>query len=170
VSRAGERAALWMVGRVGGVKAIASFDIKDGRLAFINEEWVGKWDHTRYELAEHDGKLTGTARRESGETLTVTGIPAPALRREAAAWGSPIALLSGQDLAAWSVLSATKPGNWSLAGGTLPERQQRRQPTHPGRISGLPARPRIQLPRGLEQRHVPARPLRNSARRGSRQR
>jgi hypothetical protein len=108
---------LSLVPRVGGVKRIAAFEIKDGHLVFSNTEWFGKWESVRYDLTVRDGALSGTAARESGPVMPVTGSRAPALRRKISAWGSPIPLTG--DLAQWKVLSPTKPGNWTLRDGVL---------------------------------------------------
>lgn len=109
---------LRIVPRVGGVKPVAAFDLRDGRLTFSNVEWVGKWERVAYQLELRDGAATGTAMRESGPVLTVAGVRAPALDRSAATWGRPVRL----DFSAWRVMSATKPGNWSEAGGALSNR------------------------------------------------
>lgn len=119
LSRSAAGPQLRIVPRVGGVKLVPAFEMRDGRLVFSNEEWWGHWEHIRYELTIAEGKLSGTARRQSGEAMRVSGVPAPALARNPGAWVHPVALLGGPDLSGWKVVSATKPGNWSLNEGTL---------------------------------------------------
>ncbi len=119
MTRTGDVPQLRIVPRVGGVRAVPLFQIRDGRLTFSNQEWVGKWEQIRYEFTARDGRLAGAARRESGESMAVEGVRAPALDRKAGRMGRPFALLSGPGLAGWKVLSPAKPGNWSLDDGTL---------------------------------------------------
>jgi len=106
-----------IVPRVGGVKAIDAYSLNRDHLSFSNTEWVGKWEQVKYDLFLRDGRVEGTATRESGTAVPVAGIPAPPLRREIRKWGAPIDLTT--DLATWKVMSPTKPGNWTLDGGVL---------------------------------------------------
>jgi hypothetical protein len=112
-------AALRVVARVGGAKPIKNFEVRDGRLIFSNSEWFGRYEKVAYDLRLSGDRLTGTAVRESGESARVTGVRVPALDRKVKAWGKPVQLFSGKDLAGWKVLSTTKPGNWTAVDGVL---------------------------------------------------
>jgi hypothetical protein len=104
-----------IVPRVGGVKGVKPFRFEGAVLTFSNVEWFGKWDRVDYKLEFSGDSVGGTASRESGPVMKVTGVRAPSLDRTATAWGHAVPL----DWAAWKVMSATKPGNWSPAGGVF---------------------------------------------------
>lgn len=101
-----------IVPRVGGVKPVEKFDLKEDRLTFSNTEWVGKWEQIRYDLTLRDGRVIGTATRESGAANPVAGVRAPELKRRVESWGPPAALT-------WKVNSPTKPGNWTVAENSI---------------------------------------------------
>lgn len=119
LSKAAGGARLRVVGRVGGPKPVPEFQLEGNRLRFHMQDWFGRYERVDYDLALAGGAVTGSALRESGGRMTVTGERAPALARPMPeAWDAPIDLLAGDDLSLWKP-TGTKPGNWTLAGGVL---------------------------------------------------
>jgi hypothetical protein len=89
---AGERArpAIRIVGRTGSVHSVHKVIARDDRLTF--DDGPGQW-----RIFAKDHKLTGQT--PQGQ---LTGVPAPALNRQApAAWSTPEPLFNGRDLTGW---------------------------------------------------------------------
>lgn len=65
-------------------------------------------------------KLAGTVIDENGKTIQWTAVRAPALlATKAAAWGRPIQLFNGKDLAGWKLRNNAHPNCWSVSGGAM---------------------------------------------------
>ncbi len=111
------KARLRVVGRVGGPKLIPEFQLEGNRLRFYLQDWFGRYERVDYDLLLERGAIRGSAVRETGGRMVVTGERAPALARPVPkAWGEPIHLLDS--FSRWRP-TGTKPGNWKLAGGVL---------------------------------------------------
>ncbi len=72
-----------------------------------------------WELDATGGKLTGSEKHGS-KTVTLTGMPAPALNRSApAAWSSPKPLFDGKDLDGWEPIGNVSQNHWVVQDGLL---------------------------------------------------
>ena len=92
-----------LVGRVGSARPISKIDFADGRLRFsLPPQWEPGDGDFRYEAQLQDDRLSGTVVTSSGEKLSWAGVRAPLLRRASSpAWGAPVPLFDGRDMAAW---------------------------------------------------------------------
>jgi Domain of Unknown Function (DUF1080) len=109
------------VGRFGSVRNIAKISYAGGALSFdipIQYEKMKSDLHFEGRLA--GDRLEGTTVGESGQTLTWTGVRAPALGPDkAVTWGTPVELFNGRDVTGWKPRSPAKPGCWSVVDGAL---------------------------------------------------
>ena len=107
------------VGWHGSARPIARVDVSDGGLRFsIPPQYErGDGDLTLEGQLQSD-QLSGTIMTPDGSTVTWTGRRAPALRRPVpSAWGDPITLFNGVDLAGWRVIQGES--QWEVADGIL---------------------------------------------------
>lgn len=106
------------VGAAGSARPVARVGFTAGQLRFaLPPQWEKGKNDLRFEGRLQDDVLNGTVTFPDGERGTWTGVRAPSLRREREpAWGRPVALLEGNNLAGWRV-----PGEngWQVAGGVL---------------------------------------------------
>lgn len=109
------------VGRFGSMRYAAKAEYKDGQLTVAIP--------AQYEVAPKElvftGKLNGeqlagTVIDEKGQTIQWTGKRAPALvPSKPVAWGKPIQLFNGKDLAGWKLRNSQRGNCWSVADGLL---------------------------------------------------
>jgi len=106
-----------VVGRVGSARPISKIEFADGRLRFsVPPQWEPGDGDFRYEAQLQNDRLTGTMVTSSGEQLSWTGVRAPLLRRTTSpAWGAPVTLFDGRDLAAWR----SENTQWRVEQGVL---------------------------------------------------
>ncbi len=72
-----------------------------------------------WELEATGGKLTGTERRGE-KTVSLSGMPAPALdHRAPAAWSTPKPLFDGKDLDGWEPIGNVSQNHWVVQDGLL---------------------------------------------------
>jgi hypothetical protein len=72
-----------------------------------------------WELTVQDGKLIGKQHREDGQDAELTGVRAPALKRNPpAAWTSPEPLFNGKDLTGWEPDNPSA-SHWKVENGEL---------------------------------------------------
>jgi hypothetical protein len=72
-----------------------------------------------WELDATGGKLTGVQKR-GNSTIALTGLPAPALNRNAPkAWTNPEPLFNGKDLTGWEPLGNPANSHWIVQDGML---------------------------------------------------
>jgi hypothetical protein len=107
------------VGGVGSARPIARVAFADGALRFaIPPQWERGEADLRVEGRLSGETLAGTLVTPDGERHRWTAVRAPELRRAApAAWGAPVALFNGRDLAGWTERGGAS--RWRVAGGVL---------------------------------------------------
>ncbi|MBL8191402.1 MAG: DUF1080 domain-containing protein [Acidobacteria bacterium] len=109
------------VGRFGSMRYASKAEYANGQLTVIIP---AQYEPAPKELVftgklEGD-KLTGTTVNETGQTLQWTGVRAPALASaKTVAWGKPIQLFNGKDLAGWKQRNNNHPNCWSVANGVM---------------------------------------------------
>ena len=106
-----------VVGRVGSARPISKIEFADGRLRFpVPPQWEPGDGDFRFEAQLRERSADGTMVTSSGEQLSWTGVRAPLLRRATSpAWGAPVALFDGRDLAAWR----SENTQWRVEQGVL---------------------------------------------------
>ena len=107
------------VGRVGSARPISKIDFADGQLRFsIPPQWEPGESDFRFDARFENDRLTGSVTTSSGERLSWIGVRAPSLRRAAPpAWGEPVPLFDGRDMAAWRADGVNN--QWQVAQGVL---------------------------------------------------
>ena len=109
-----------MVGRWGNARPLPKAALSDGQLTFVSpkEEEGGTVDLVFQGMLSGE-TLSGTVNGPDGKTWHWVGVKAPALLKTGApAWGDPIQLFNGKDLAGWT-MSAAGPPEWSVKDGTI---------------------------------------------------
>jgi len=108
----GATPAVRIVGRTGSVHPAREVKVQGTRLNLTSSE--GTW-----ELTVSGGKLAGIRHQSKGVDAKVSGVPAPALKRQApTAWAAPEPLFDGRDLNGWEVDDPSK-AYWSAQSGEL---------------------------------------------------
>jgi hypothetical protein len=119
LSRTGEKPTLRVLGRVGNAKPVEDFDLTGNRLTFSTKEYFQQTERVDYDLTVEGDRLTGTAQRESGKRMEISGVRAPLLKRDPPKrWGPPVALLEGAGLGNWQSVSGDL-ASWTLKDGVL---------------------------------------------------
>lgn len=104
--------AIRIVGRSGSVHPATDVKADRTHLSFKSSEGV-------WELTVSGHKLAGVQHRSRGADARLTGVPAPALKRQPpSAWSAPEPLFNGKDLAGWEVDDPSKT-YWSAQNGEL---------------------------------------------------
>jgi hypothetical protein len=109
------------VGRFGSARPISRVEFENGRIRFSVPP---QWEDRKTDLL-FDGRLDGDTLRghttdEKGRRITWTARRAPALKRSGVpAWGEPVALFNGKDLAGWKPRHATRKNGWEVKDGLL---------------------------------------------------
>src|SRR5579863_776746 len=107
-------------GRWGNARPLPKAEATGDQLTFVSpKEEEGSQVDLKFEGRLTGKTLTGTVNGPDGKTWQWVGVKAPALVRTGApAWGSPVALFNGKDLAGWT-MSASGPKAWTVQNGTL---------------------------------------------------
>jgi hypothetical protein len=107
------------VGWHGSARPIARVDVDESGLRFaIPPQWESGTGDLTVEGQLQGGQLSGSMLTPDGSRVTWTGLPAPSLRRAAPpAWGDPLQLFNGVDLAGWHVVQGND--EWDVADGVL---------------------------------------------------
>src|ERR1700731_3253142 len=91
-----------IVGRVASVHPAKDVNVSGSHLSFTSSEFFGNEIIVTWEMSVANGKLTGTQKRADGVTGRISGVRAPALRREPPKnWSAPESLFNGRDLSGW---------------------------------------------------------------------
>ncbi len=109
------------VGQFGSVRNITKIAFADGTLSFdVPVQYEQNKSDLHFEGKLSGDKLEGTTVDAKGNTLTWSGIRAPALGpSKQVKWGAPVELFNGRDLSGWKLRSPAKPGCWAVADGLL---------------------------------------------------
>jgi hypothetical protein len=122
VRRSGYRTLVGsFVGQVGSARPIGRVEFEDGRLRFsVPPQWEQRKDDQRFEGRLEGDTLRGQTTDDKGRPVTWTGRRAPSLRRDKApAWGEPVELFNGKDLAGWRPRDPEKKNGWAVKDGLL---------------------------------------------------
>jgi hypothetical protein len=103
------------------VREITEFTLAGRTLSFRRNEWFGAYEVVAHVIRLEGDRLTGVFTRQNGETLDVTGVPAPRLERPAPrAWGEPQPLFNGRDFTGWQPVRNVAPtANWRADPGEI---------------------------------------------------
>lgn len=117
----GDGASVRYVGRVGSVREIREFTLRETELRFTRNEWFGGYEPLKHVFRFEGDRVTGVFTRKNGQTLAVAGVPAPKLQRpEPKAWSAPRPLVNGRDFTGWVHASGADPSaNWRVDAGEL---------------------------------------------------
>jgi hypothetical protein len=110
------------VGQTGSVRPISRVEFDDGRVRFsVPPQWEHRKDDLRFEGRLEGDTLRGDTTDEDGHRIPWTARRAPSLKREhPAAWGEPVELFNGKDLAGWKPRPAADAKNeWGARDGIL---------------------------------------------------
>ncbi len=111
-----------LVGRfvaiVGSARPISRINVDGAKFNFsIPPQWEdGNADLTVDGHFDGNG-LSGTLTMPDGKTFIFTGTRAPSLRKQPAAWGTPVRLFNGKDLTGWMATGNTN--QWIATDGIL---------------------------------------------------
>jgi hypothetical protein len=122
VRRSGYRTLVGsFVGQFGSARPIGKVEFTDGRLRFsIPPQWEHRNDDQVFEGQLAGEELRGETTDEKGRRLTWIGRRAPALKRtRPPAWGEPIELFNGKDLAGWKPQFPAMKNGWEVRDGLL---------------------------------------------------
>ena len=119
VQRSGLRTLVGhFVGEGGSARPISKVNFSEGKISFsIPPQWeVG--NDLSFEAALQGDSLAGTVVFPNGKSYNCSAVRAPSLKRETQpAWGKPIHLLNGKDLAGWHATG--EKNQWKAEGGIL---------------------------------------------------
>ena len=109
------------VGRVGSVRYVGDIDYAAGRLAFrVPVQYEQGVDALEFAGTLRGDGIAGTVLADRGEPLRFTAVRAPVLASpRVTAWGTPVPLFNGRDLAGWKPRSAEHAGCWRVRDGVL---------------------------------------------------
>ncbi len=109
------------VGQFGSVRNITKIAFADGTVSFdVPVQYQQNKSDLHFEGKLSGDKLEGTTVDAKGNTLTWSGIRAPAPGpSKQVKWGAPVELFNGRDLAGWKLRSTPKSPCWAVADGLL---------------------------------------------------
>lgn len=109
------------VGRFGSMRYATKAEYSNGQLTIaIPAQYEAGPKELVFTGKLSGEKLTGTVIDENGKTIQWTGVRAPALlATKPVAWGKPIQLFNGKDLAGWKLRNNANPNCWSVADGAM---------------------------------------------------
>jgi hypothetical protein len=121
VRRSGRTLVGSFVGQVGSARPISRVEFGDGRLRFsVPPQYEQRKDDLRFEGTLEGDTLRGTTTDDKGRSVTWAGRRAPSLHRDRPpAWGEPVELFNGRDLAGWRPRDAGKKNGWLVRDGLL---------------------------------------------------
>ena len=160
------------VGIVGSARPISRVDVTGDTFSFSIPPQFERGDKDLHVEGKVDGDhLAGWLTEPSGTRVTWTGNRAPSLRRTSPVeWGDPVEIFNGRDTSGWHPQQGAS--QWVVIDHTLTSPKSGANLVSDRMFTDFTAAHRVPLPEGLEQRHLPARPLRGADRRqrGSRER
>ena len=139
--------------------AAENVKISDGELSFMVAGTARTRPTATFRVS--GDKLTGTVGKVSvtGERPPVWGACDANAKHT---FGKPVVLFDGTSMDAWDVQHKDRPMNWTAADGAMTNASEGKQPRLERKVPGLPSRRRIQGLAEGQQRHLPARPLRDA--------
>ena len=105
--------------RSGSVHGVNEVKI-DGAKLILTIASPAKGPATTWELEVKSNKLTGVQKHGDAVTAQLAAVRAPEMKRKAPkAWGDPVPLFDGKDLAGWEPFPATATNHWVAQDGVL---------------------------------------------------
>ena len=115
----GGKPVVRLVGRVASVHAANDVTLDAAHLTFASKEYFGDEIAVTWDLTVADRKITGTQKRADGVEGTLTGAPAPAMKRAApVGWSEPEPLFNGKNLTGW-LPDEPAANHWKAVDGEL---------------------------------------------------
>ncbi len=115
----GGKLEIWFQPTGGHVHTVENYKLNGTHLTMTVAEKTARRPETRWELDAANGKLTGT-QYLGDKTISLTGVPAPALNRsEPKAWSEPESLFDGKDLNGWQPIGDVAQNHWMAQDGLL---------------------------------------------------
>ena len=106
-------------GKVSSVHPAKDVKVDGAGVTFETSEWFGKPMKVTWSLAVKNGRLTGTQKREDGTEGQISGVRAPALKRQPPKeWTKPEPIFNGKDLTGWKPDEPAK-NHWKAENGEL---------------------------------------------------
>ena len=110
---------IWFQPTGGNVYEVKDFSVSGSHLVLTLAPATAARPAFVWELDAKDGKLTG-AQKRGAETVPLTGLPAPPLKRDPPqAWTSPEPLFDGSDLNGWEPIGNPSFSHWIVQDGLL---------------------------------------------------
>ncbi len=101
------------------VAPVESFSINGNHLTAVISPATERSPARTLELTVSNGKISGVQKR-GNQTVSLTGVRAPDLKRKApAAWTEPASLFNGKDLDGWEPVSSSAEIHWTVKDGIL---------------------------------------------------
>jgi hypothetical protein len=121
VRRSGRTLVGSFVGQVGSARPISRVEFEGGRLRFsVPPQFEQRKDDLAFEGQLDGNVLRGKTTDDKGRSVTWTGRRAPSLHRERPpAWGEPVELFNGKDLAGWRPRNPERKNGWVVKDGLL---------------------------------------------------
>jgi hypothetical protein len=121
VRRSGRSLVGSFVGQFGSARPISRVEFENGRVRFsLPPQFEPRKDDLRFEGQLEGEALRGKTTDDKGRAVTWAGRRAPALRRDKRpAWGEPVELFNGKDLAGWKPRDPNKKNGWVVRDGLL---------------------------------------------------
>ncbi len=154
------------VGSGGSARPIAKIEFTDGTFRFaIPPQWDSNPNDITFEGRIEGDRLTGSMTMGDGQKVAWSGTRAPSLRRAGKpAWGAPITLFNGKSLDGWQP-AGRRDNQWSAVGGILQNAKTGANLVTVQKFDDFKLHMEFRVPKGVEQRRVPAGPLRAPDRR-----
>ncbi len=116
----GASPAVRIVGRTGSARSVQEIKAEGSHLSFTStESFDGKPIKVTWEIIAQGDMLTGKQHRADGVDYQLTGVRAPALKRQPpAAWTNAEPLFNGKDLTGWSPDNPSS-NHWKAENGEL---------------------------------------------------
>ena len=108
------------VGHYGSARPIGRVEFANGVMRFaVPPQWEQGTADLRFEARFDGSRLTGAIVNPNGDRHTLVASRAPSLRRTTApAWGTPLELFNGKDVAGWTT-QGSGASRWRVVNGVL---------------------------------------------------
>ncbi len=114
-----DKLVVWFQPTGGNVYEVRDFKVEGSHLVLTLAAAKADSPALTWDLQAVEGKLTGVQKR-GDSTLALTGVPAPALKRNRPkSWGNPEPLFNGKNLDGWEPLGNPANSHWVVQDGLL---------------------------------------------------
>ena len=160
VKEDGGKPSAMFLNRGGSPVAATNVTIANGELTFTI---AGDNPKNVVSLKESGGKLTGTV---GATPVKVTGVRPPTWgacdANAAHTFGKPVVLFDGKSMDAWGVQDKAKPMGWAVEDGAMTNTPPANNLVSKETFKDFRDRRGVQVVAQRQQRHLPARPLRDA--------